>query len=57
VKEIRVKSSANGTGSLRFRSLSKPMCKGVSIRQTGDKLYEMAILKDQEYVVKYKWVE
>ncbi len=57
LKEIRVKSSASGTGSLRFRSLSKPVCKGASIRQTGDKLYEMDILKDQEYVVKYRWVE
>ena len=53
-KEIRVKSTASGTGTLKFRSLSKPVCKMASIRQTGESQYEMTILKDQEYVVKYK---
>ncbi len=57
LKEIRVRSSASGTGTLLFKSLSKPVCKGSSIRQTGDNLYEMAILKNQEYVVKYKYTE
>jgi len=52
-KEIRVKADS-GTGTLRFKSLSKPVSKGVEIRKTGDKQYEMSILKDQEYVVKYK---
>lgn len=52
-EEIKVKSEM-GTGTLRFKSLSKPVCKTAVINQTSDKQYEMTILKDQEYVVKYK---
>jgi hypothetical protein len=55
-KEIRVKSD-EGTGTLRFKSASKPVCKGAEVKQTGDKQYEMTILKGQEVVVKYKNVE
>jgi alpha-L-rhamnosidase len=51
-KEIKVKSDS-GTGTLRFKSSDKPVCKGFEIKQTGDKQYEMTILKDQDYVVKY----
>lgn len=54
LKEIKVKSSVSGTGILRFKSLSKPVCKTATIKQTGDKQYEMTIVKDQEVVVKYK---
>jgi alpha-L-rhamnosidase len=57
IKEIKVKSSSGGTGTLRFKSQSKPVCKGVEIKQTGDKQFEMAIQKGQEYVVKYKSVK
>jgi len=55
-KEIRVKADS-GTGILRFKSLSKPVCKGVEIEQTGDKQYEISILKEQEYVIKYSNAE
>jgi alpha-L-rhamnosidase len=55
-KEIKVKADS-GTGTLRFKSLTKPVCKGVEIRQTSDKQYEMTIRKDSQYVVKYKTVE
>lgn len=54
-KEIRVKSD-EGTGTLRFKSASKPVCKGAEIKQTGDKQYEMILVKGQEYVVEYKSV-
>jgi hypothetical protein len=57
LKNIKVRSSAGGTGILRFKSLSKPVCKGVQIIQAGDKLYEITILKDQEYIIKYKCAE
>jgi alpha-L-rhamnosidase len=57
LKEIKVKSSSDGTGTLRFKSLSKPVCKTAEIRQTGDQQYEMTVLKNQEYVVKYKNAE
>jgi alpha-L-rhamnosidase len=56
-KEIRIKSSGKGTGVLLFKSLSKPECKGSIIRQTGDGTYEMTILKNQNYTVKYKYSE
>ena len=55
-KEIKVKSDS-GTGTLKFKSLTKPVCKGVEIKQTNDKQYEMTIVKDQEVVVKYKNAE
>ncbi len=54
--EIRVKSD-EGTGTLRFKSASKPLCKGAEIKQAGDQQYELTILKGQEVVVKYKCVE
>jgi alpha-L-rhamnosidase len=57
LKQIKVKSSVDGTGILKFKSLSKPLCNGVQIRPTGEKSYEMTILKDQEYIVKYKNAE
>jgi alpha-L-rhamnosidase len=53
-KEIRVKSSASGTGILKLNSLIKPVCKGAMIRQTGNNFYEITILKNQEYLVNYK---
>jgi alpha-L-rhamnosidase len=55
-KEIKVKADS-GTGTLRFRSLTMPVCKGVEIKQTGDRQYEIVLLKDQEYVVSYKQAE
>lgn len=55
-QEISVKSDV-GTGTLKFKSQTKPVCKGFEIRQTGDKQYEMTILKGQEVVVKYKNAE
>jgi hypothetical protein len=56
-KEIRVKSSSKGVGVLRFRSLSKPSCKETTIKQTGEGIYEITILKNQAYYVKYKCPE
>lgn len=57
LNEIKVKSSSAGTGTLRFKSLSKPVCKTATVKQTGDKQYELTILKDQEVAVKYKNLE
>jgi len=54
--EIRVKSD-EGTGVLRFKSKSKPVCNNVSIKQTADKQYEVLIEKGQEVIVKYKNVK
>lgn len=55
-KEIRVKGGS-GTGRLRFKSSNKPVCKGVEIKNTGEKSYELTILKDQEVVVKCNKIE
>lgn len=52
-KEIRVKSDT-GTGTLRFKSQTKPVCKTTAIQQIAGDEYELAILKGQEISVKYK---
>jgi hypothetical protein len=52
-REIRVKSE-EGTGILRFKSTIKPVCKGAEIKQTGDKQYEIPIMKGELMVVKYQ---
>jgi hypothetical protein len=51
-REIRVKSD-EGTGILRFKSTIKPVCKGAEIKKTGDKQYEIPIMKGELIVVKY----
>jgi hypothetical protein len=55
-REIRVKSDS-GTGTLKFKSLSKPSCNTAIIKQIAEKQYELTIEKGQEYVVKYRSVE
>ena len=52
-KEIKVKSDS-GTGTLKFKSLSKPVCKTATIKPIADKEYELTIEKGQEVIVKYK---
>jgi alpha-L-rhamnosidase len=54
-KEIRVKSNS-GTGTLRFKSLSKPVCKTNSVKIIANNEYELTILKGQEVSVKYNHV-
>jgi alpha-L-rhamnosidase len=51
--QIKIKG-AEGTGALRFKSKSKPVCKGVVINSKGNNEYEMTIEPGKEYVVKYK---
>lgn len=55
-REIRVKSDS-GSGTLRFKSKTKPVCKGVDIKQTGVMHYEVAISGGKELVVKYQNVD
>lgn len=52
-KEIRVKSDS-GTGVLKFRSQSKPVCKTAQVRQISNFDYELTIEKGIEVQVKYK---
>ncbi|MFO7658026.1 MAG: alpha-rhamnosidase [Bacteroidales bacterium] len=55
-KEIRIKSDS-GTGTLRFRSLSKPVCKTATIKKTGDNQYEIIISAGREVTVQYKSIK
>ena len=51
-KEIRV-TGADGTGTLRFSSKTKPVCAGATIISKGNNVYELTIGKGKEYVVSY----
>jgi len=51
--QIRIKGS-EGTGTLRFKSDSKPMCKEGTITSKGDNIYEMTVEAGKEYTIKYK---
>lgn len=52
--EIRVRSGTTGTGTLRFKSLSKPTCRTAEIIRVAENEYEIPIHKNQEITVKYK---
>lgn len=52
--EIKVKSDS-GTGTLTFKSLSKPLSKTAIMKQIADNEYEVQIEKGQEVIVKYKY--
>jgi hypothetical protein len=54
MKKIKVNTTGTGTGILRFKSLSKPVCTNAEIRQTGDDQYEINLRKDEDYRVEYK---
>ena len=55
-KEIKVKADT-GTGTLRFKSESKPVCKTATIKKITGNQYELNIIKGREVVVKYKSVK
>ena len=50
--EIKITGAA-GTGTLRFKSKSKPVAEGGTIISKGNNLYEMKIEKDKSYTIKY----
>jgi alpha-L-rhamnosidase len=52
-KQLKVKG-AIGTGTLRFKSKSKPSCKGGKIVAKGGGQYELQLEKGREYVVTYQ---
>jgi alpha-L-rhamnosidase len=51
-KEIRV-SADTGTGTLRFKSKNKPVCKGAVITKNNKGMYELTVEKGKKYTVKY----
>jgi len=50
--EIKIKGAA-GTGTLRFKSKSKPVIETGTITSKGNDLYEIKIEKDKSYMIKY----
>ncbi|MCJ8210004.1 alpha-rhamnosidase [Mucilaginibacter sp. RS28] len=46
-------SAAAGNGVLRFKSKSKPSCKGAIIKSLGNGKYEMAVSGGKDYQIKY----
>jgi len=50
--EIKITGAA-GTGTLRFKSKSKPVADAGSIVTKGNDLYELKIEKDKTYTIKY----
>ncbi|RYF62406.1 MAG: alpha-rhamnosidase, partial [Cytophagaceae bacterium] len=53
-KDIRVTGATAGTGTLRFASKAKPVCKQGAIRTASDGKYELTVEKGKSYVVSYK---
>ncbi|MDB5246087.1 MAG: alpha-L-rhamnosidase [Segetibacter sp.] len=51
-KQIKVKG-AEGNGTLRFKSKTKPVSKGSVITAKGNGVYEMTMEKGKEYTVSY----
>jgi hypothetical protein len=54
-KQIKV-SADSGTGTLRFKSRNKPLCKQAKIIAKGDNIYELQVQKGKNLVVDYKAV-
>jgi len=52
-RQIRIKADA-GRGTLRFRSRSKPVCKGAAIEDKGNGVYEMQVEQGKHYEVSYR---
>ncbi len=52
-KQIKVKGAA-GTGTLRFKSKSKPVCKEGTVVSKGNDVYELTVDKDKSYTISYK---
>jgi alpha-L-rhamnosidase len=50
---IRVKGE-EGTGTLRFKSKSKPSVKGARVAAKGNNLYELTLAPGKQYTVTYK---
>jgi len=51
--EIKIKSNT-GTGTLRLKSKTKPVVKGLMVKENTKGVYDITIPKGKEFVVKYK---
>ena len=52
-KQIRITGAA-GTGTLKFKSKSKPVCKEGMVNDKGNGNFELTIEKNKTYTVTYK---
>jgi hypothetical protein len=52
-KQIKI-TGATGTGTLKFKSKKKPVCKENRIIDKGNGMYEMIVEKGKRYEVNYK---
>lgn len=52
-KEIRIKAD-EGSGVLRFKSVSKPVVKGGKVVEVGKRTYELKLMKGVQYTVNYQ---
>jgi hypothetical protein len=51
--EIKVNSPV-GTGVLKIKSRTKPVCKNAAVVSKGNGLYEITLKKGQDYKIAYK---
>jgi alpha-L-rhamnosidase len=51
--QIKIKG-ATGTGTLKFKSQTKPSSKGITIVSKGNSVYEVTIEANKDYEIKYK---
>jgi hypothetical protein len=51
-KQIKI-TSPTGTGTLKFKSITKPVCKEGTIEAKGNNMYELTIQKGTTYTVAY----
>ncbi len=51
--QIKV-SADEGSGTLRFKSKTRPTCKQAKITEKGDNMYELTVLKGTNFTVDYK---
>jgi hypothetical protein len=56
VKEMNI-TTAEGVGTLRFRSQTKPVCKTAIVENKGADWYEMTMQPGMNYVVSYKQIK
>lgn len=55
--ELKITGALAGTGTLRFRSKTKPVVKDAQVSDRGNGVYEVTIEPGKAYVVKYRAVQ
>jgi alpha-L-rhamnosidase len=50
---IQVKAADAGTGTLRIKSRSLPVCQQATVRSAGNQVYEVTLENNKEYTIRY----